>query len=260
MKIAPLDDLFADPRRLVVLQAVHNFRDMGGYPTASGDVTRWGVLYRADGLSRLSSDDIEVVRSLGLRTVVDLRSHRELAERGTFPHAQVAVDFVHQPIIDETWDHEVAREMTARNFLVQAYTQMLAEGAPRFAEAMTTLARPGALPAVFHCAAGKDRTGILAALVLGSLGVPREVILGDYALTADGMERMRTWALREFPDMADRISDAPSAMLAALPEALGDVLDVVDLEHGGVREFVRHIGVTDDTVDALAAALLHATA
>lgn len=253
MTTGTIDELTSDPRRRVVMQAVHNFRDLGGYPTESGGVTRWGVLYRADGLHRLTADDLETIRALGLRTVIDLRSQGELDERGHVPHDVLDLHFAHHPIVDRTWDQdEMLGDRSDHEFLVHAYSVMLAEGAPRFADAIEQLARPGALPAVFHCAAGKDRTGLLAALLLESLGVPRAVVLGDYALTRDGMERMRVWALREFPEMADRMAETPSAYLAALPEALDEVLEAVVARHGSVRDHVRAIGVSDDALAVLA--------
>ena len=257
-----MDQHLSDPRRLVSLEAVHNFRDLGGYPSTRGtsprgSMTRWEVLYRADGLYRLTEADIEVMRGLGLHTVVDLRSHRELAEHGTFPHDQVAVDFTHFPVIDTTWNpDDIAVAGSDHDFLVWAYRSMLVEGSARFAAAIEQLAAPGALPAVFHCAAGKDRTGILAALLLGSLDVSRDYILADYALTAEGMDRMRAWAVRQFPEMVDRMNDAPSAFLASLPEAMGELLDGIVTEHGSVREFVRSIGVSDAAIESLAAQLL----
>ena len=253
-----IDGLLADPRRRVALQSVHNCRDLGGYPVPGGLATRWGMLYRADGFHRMSPEDIEVVRSLGLRTVVDLRTQGEIDERGCFPHDRIDVDYVHHPVLDRTWDAaEMLGDRTDHEFLVHAYTLMLAEGAANFAGAITRLAEPGALPAVFHCAAGKDRTGILAALMLGALGVPRAVVLGDYGLTGDAIVRMRAWVLREFPDMAEQFATTPSAFLAALPDALGEVLDAVVAEHGTIRGYVESIGVAPEAIDALAAALLH---
>jgi protein-tyrosine phosphatase len=247
----------ADPRRLVALQAVHNFRDMGGYATDDGQVTRWGMIYRADGLYRLAGDDVEVIRALGLRTVIDLRSQQELDERGTFPHDSVAVDFHHLSVMDATWEHEgIAATMEAAEFLEWAYQDMLAKHADRFVETINKLARPGALPAVFHCAAGKDRTGIVAALLLSALGVPRPVVVHDYALTSEGMERMVRWAEAEDPSMVARLADAPKAFTSAAPEAMQRVLDAIDAEHGSIREFLALNGMKDTTLAAIAAEFL----
>ncbi|MFN8024188.1 MAG: tyrosine-protein phosphatase [Acidimicrobiales bacterium] len=253
-----LVDPIVDPRRIVRLDAVHNFRDLGGYPARDGLLTRWRTIYRADGLYRLSDADVEVIRGLGLRTVVDLRTQRELDERGTFPHQLIEVHFTHHPVIDTTWAVEDQVDREAHEFLVWAYTDMLGQGAARFAGAITQLAQPGALPAVFHCAAGKDRTGMLAAMLLGALGVPRSIVLADYGLTAGAMERMRAWATREYPELAERMAETPSAFLAALPDALGDVLASIEAEHGSIGDYVGTIGVTPEVLDALAASFLTA--
>jgi len=247
----------AAPSRLIALDAVHNFRDLGGYPTADGRTTTWRTLYRADGLYRLTPGDLSVVLELGLHTVIDLRSDAELTSRGRFPHEDHPVAFHHLPVIDATWQEIERPEFDDdADFLLWAYHQMLDQGSPRFAAAIVELGRPGAMPAVFHCAAGKDRTGILAALLLGSLGVPHEHIVADYALTADGMERMRVWAAREFPELAASMAETPSAFLAALPQAMQLLLDDICSGHGSIREFVLHIGVTDADLDGLAANLL----
>jgi protein-tyrosine phosphatase len=249
-------DTLNDPRRVVSLQAAHNFRDLGGYPAADGRVTRWRQMYRADGPQRLTDDDIQTVTALGLRTVIDLRSNTELEERGVFPHHRIDVNFVHHPVIDTTWEHDSHVDKTEHEFLTWAYRSMLQTGSAHFARAIETLAVPGALPAVFHCAAGKDRTGVLAVLVLGALGVPRSIVLGDYALTAAGTQRMREWAEREMPDLALRLADAPSAFLASLPEAMGEVYDDLVDAHGSIRHYVLSIGVSEHTLATLGAAFL----
>ncbi|MBI5087900.1 MAG: tyrosine-protein phosphatase [Actinobacteria bacterium] len=231
--IDPVSDLVADPRRRVELDAVHNFRDLGGYPARDGAVTRWGMLYRADGLHRMTPADVETVRELGLRTVVDLRSTGEIDRWGTFPHDRIDVELVHHPVIDRTWDHDPDDDRSDHDFLVWAYTDMLAVGGARFARAIDELARPGALPAVFHCAAGKDRTGLLAALVLESLGVPRSVVLADYELTVEGMQRLSSWLTTHHPELAAGWAQVPSAFLAAVPSALDEVLVGLHLQGGG---------------------------
>jgi protein-tyrosine phosphatase len=133
---------------------------------------------------------------------------------------------------------------------------MLTIGAPRFAMAFQALAEPDALPAVFHCAAGKDRTGILAALLLGSLGVSHDDIVDDYALTAASMVRFREWAAREWPEWLERMASMPKAFTSALPQAMSQILDDLCAEHGTIRNYVRSIGVGDDTLAILESALL----
>jgi protein-tyrosine phosphatase len=172
--------------------AVFNFRDLGGYPTRDGRTTRWRTFYRADGLFRMTEADIDTVRALGLRTVLDLRTPDELTERGTFPVGAHPVRFEHLPFLVNHWDPAEAVDDTT-SFLVRKYTEMLDEGSASIAAAFAVLADHDAPPAVFHCAAGKDRTGVLAMLLLAVAGVPDEIIGQDYALTAAGMERMMQW-------------------------------------------------------------------
>ncbi|MEO5901476.1 MAG: tyrosine-protein phosphatase [Ilumatobacteraceae bacterium] len=252
-----LPDVGSHPDRLVPLEAVHNFRDLGGYPTADGRVTKWRTLFRADGLYRLAGDDLEVIRRLGLKTVIDLRMDAELAERGRFPEAEHPVAFHHLTVLDTTWAEMDRPEFDDdADFLHWAYHQMLASGGPNFGAAINVLAGDAALPAVFHCAAGKDRTGITAMLVLGALGVPKDYIAADYALTEAGMERMRVWAEREFPELAGQAADVPSAFFAALPAAMSRLIDDLVARHGSVRAFVRTLGVSEASLVALDAALL----
>lgn len=252
-----LADLASDPVRLVALEAVHNFRDLGGYATADGRTTLWRTLYRADGLYRLTPADVTALEPLGLRTVIDLRSPPELDERGRFPVDAHPVVFHHLPIVDRTWAHGDAPEYERdEDFLIWAYQDMLTVGAPRFARAFEVLAEPGALPAVFHCAAGKDRTGLLAALLLGSLGVSHDDIVADYALTVEGMARFREWAAREWPEWVERMASMPPAYTAALPDAMRHIIDELCTEHGTIRNYVRSIGVSDVTLDTLESVLL----
>ena len=256
MSAPTLPDVGSDPRRLIPLTAVHNFRDLGGYPAADGRSTRWRTLFRADGLYRLAGDDLEAVRELGLRTVIDLRSDAELAERGTFPHEEHPVTFHHVPVIDSTWQHldrPEADEPVA--FLEWAYNDMLRQGPHRFVEAIEQLSQVDALPAVFHCAAGKDRTGVLAMLLLGSLGVPHDYIVADYALTRAGIERMRVWAQRESPDLWARLADTPTAFMAAVPEAMSRVIDGICLD-GSIRDYTLSLGVSPAALERLADQLL----
>jgi protein-tyrosine phosphatase len=246
-----------DTRRLVALEAAHNFRDIGGYHTSDGRTTRWNVLYRADGLGTLTEADQSLVRLLGLRTVIDLRSQAELDDRGHFPHDTFDLDFVHLPILDQLWQEESLTHFgDDREFLLWAYRDMLHVGAHRFAAAITRLARPDALPAVFHCTAGKDRTGVLAALLLSAVGVRRDEVLADYAMTAAGIARMIAWAERESPETAARLAATPAWYFAALPEALDHILDDLCAAHGSIREYVCSIGVDEGAIEELSERLL----
>ena len=248
--------------RVVPLESVFNFRDLGGYLLGNGQTTEWGRLFRSDGLSRLNDSDIDVVDALGIRTVVDLRTSKEIAERGYFPVAKYPVAFHHLSIIDATWMETgfpdfPATEQGGIDFLIWAYRDMLANGADRFAQAIATLAVPGSGPAVFHCAAGKDRTGILAALILGGLGVDHEVIAEDFGLTRDGMARMRTWLTEHAPEAAADMNARPQMMFGAHPDAMRQILRDLVADHGTVRNYLASIGIGNAVLTDLEASLTH---
>lgn len=242
--------------RLISLEAVHNFRDLGDYPTRDGRRTRPQRLFRADGLYRLTPADLAVLRPIGLHTVIDLRTIGEIDDRGAFPVADYPLSWHHLPVVDVTWGGIEIADRTPAEFLYDQYTDMLEYGEPLFAAALQTLALPGALPAVFHCAAGKDRTGLLAMLLLGLLGVPDEVIVADYALTQAGMERMRAWAEHSSPELYAAWLTMPAAHAAAEPEAMARLLADLHAAHGSIRDYVRTLGVPVAALDALEDELL----
>lgn len=249
----------AVPARTVPLTGVFNFRDLGGYPARDGRSVRWRTLYRADGLDRLTSDDVEQLRPLGLRSVVDLRMEHELADRGRFPVEAYPVAFHHVSVIDRTWDKDdaIATQMPAADFLHARYMEMLADAGPRFANAVRVLASADALPAVFHCAAGKDRTGLLAMLVLGAIGVGNDNIVEDYALTSANMDAFRAAAAEDpNPVRAEAMAKTPVIFFASDPEAMARVLADITAAHGSVPQYLRSIGVTDDVFAALETQLL----
>lgn len=253
-----VDEIVNHPRRLIGLEAVHNFRDLGGYPTTDGRSTKWRRLFRSDGLYRLrGADDMSRVMQLGLKSVIDLRTEREQREQGIFPIDDIEVTFHHLSIVDVTWsDTETPEFDDEVEFLVWGYRDMLEIGSSRFADAMHVLAQTESLPAVFHCAAGKDRTGVLAALLLSSIGVDDAHICADYGLTQDAMRRSIAWSKVHRPELAERYATIPKAYLAADPRAMQIILTELAQQHGSVRNYVREIGVADATVEALGNLLL----
>lgn len=252
-----IDDLVSDPRRHIALQNVHNFRDLGGYPASGGKRTKWRNLFRADGLYRLNEHDLELVRELQLRSVIDLRTERERTERGVFPVQHMPLQTHHFSIVDVTWsDGDPPQIEDAIEFLVWGYREMLDIGAPRFAGALELLSQQDVLPAVFHCAAGKDRTGLLAALLLAGIGVSDDVICADYGLTQQAMIRTIAWAEMHMPEMARRYAEINPVFLAADPKAMEIILAELHANYGSVSEYVKHIGVSEQTILRLKHALL----
>ncbi len=172
--------------RRVGLEGPVNFRDLGGYRTLSGRTVRWGRVFRSDALV-LAEGDMEAFDDLGIRTVYDLRSDME---RETHPNRLpdsggsrvVAVPLVRQ---EQGQNPLGAMDLAdGEHFLAQLYELSLEHLAPSFGVVVGGLASEADLPAVFHCAAGKDRTGLVAAVLLAVLGVDLDDILDDYELTS----------------------------------------------------------------------------
>jgi protein-tyrosine phosphatase len=170
------DIALADGRHLRV-DGTYNLRDVGGYPTHAGGSVRWRTLFRSDSLHRLDRQGAARLAGLDLRTIVDLRADIEVEQRPSAA-AGLPARIVRAPIVR---DPTVLPPMTD---LAAEYRYTIDECGDPISAAVRALCAPGALPALVHCAAGQDRTGIVIALVLAVLGVPDELIGADYALSS----------------------------------------------------------------------------
>src|ERR1700684_2228837 len=157
----------APPERDIALIDIYTLRDLGGYPTMSGRQVCWRRLFRGAGMHRLSGADLEIVRELGVVTAIDLRTEGELATSGGYPTELLPATFHHLPMIERVWDlDQVDDAPSPEAFLFARHQDMLAEGAATIAAVVQIISDPEQLPAVFYCAAGKDRTGVLAGVIL----------------------------------------------------------------------------------------------
>jgi hypothetical protein len=240
--------------RAVPFRLVFNVRDLGGLVTSDGRTVRRGLVFRADGVHRLDGDDLEAARAMGLRTVIDLRTEAEVG-RGRFPADRYPVAWHHLPVLRRIWsDDELVAGTDAAEFLRDRYLDMLADGGPSIAAAITLVA-DGA-PALFHCAAGKDRTGVVAAVLLGLLGVPDDDIVADYHASAAAMGAFVDWLTVEFPEALDAMTSQPPEYLEAPTEAMHGFLAEVEARHGSMEGLADHLGIAPATVARLRTVLL----
>lgn len=168
--------------RHIEFERLHNFRDLGGYRTEDGSTVVWGALYRADSLGKLAGADWERFLELGVRTVVDLRYPWEIEAKGRIPEPE-RFGYANHSIEHRPYDQaEIDPDADPWRFLADRFAEVAEDGVAEIRATIELLAEgPG--PAVFHCTSGKDRTGLIAALVLTLLGVDEEQILADFALT-----------------------------------------------------------------------------
>jgi len=233
------------PRQLIFSGMV-NFRDLGGLP-ADGGAVKTGVLYRSDSLAYATPADAKrLVERLGLATVIDLRGQYEVENLGRGPLADTPVAYVHAPIVDVSGADDLAGH----------YLAMLAEKGAVLAGMIKLLASADTLPAVFHCEAGCDRTGVLAAAVLSLLGVPDDAIAEDYALTAPAMPAIHARVRRVAEQLG--LPTRPGVDLEWAPEAamMAGALKMARERWGGMREWAAEYGVSDDDVASLRSALI----
>ena len=218
---------------------------------------RWGRLYRADGIHRIAGADLARVAALGIRTVLDLRTVGELDEHGRVETESIDAAYHHLPLLEEVWERELpVAELDAVDFLADRYLEMLERGASSIGAALTTMSAPDRLPLVFHCSAGKDRTGVLAAMLLSLLGVSDDDIAADYALSRAAMRELTEWVRTEHPESYERMSAQPPAFLDAPPLAMQRFLALARVQYGSLTDYVTSIGVDASVVDALRSTLL----
>jgi protein-tyrosine phosphatase len=265
VSVAPTDGGAAvlAAERVLPLEGMDNFRDLGGYRTRDGGRTRWGVVFRADAPDQLTPADLAAIDRLGLRVAYDLRTD---AERGQAPSALPAV------IRREAFGigGEAARtaslaalftggrpEAIPADFLHRVYLEMAEQDAPVFGRVLTGLAEPLGAPAVIHCTAGKDRTGLAAALLLSVLGVDDPTVLADYTLSRVYFTERRMARLLPTLTKLGLDLDCYHAIFGAPGHAMAATLAALRSQYGSVPDYlVQRAGMAPETFAALRAALV----
>jgi protein-tyrosine phosphatase len=271
--------------RLIALPGAFNLRDIGGYPAAGGRVTRWRTLLRSGSLYQAGPASAAELAGFGLSTVLDLRTFEE-TERS--PDPELGARRRQVGLLGE--------DLTVLPVSLDGlYRFVIEERGSYVAAAVRHLCAPGALPALVHCSAGKDRTGLIIALVLAAIGVPDDVIAADYALSADALGRYAAAAVGQFqavvpgdgesgadesgdgesgagesgPGESDddpgldlgpgdnrvRLSDAEAALLDSPPELILSILAQVRASDGDAAGYLARHGVPPADLAALRDAL-----
>lgn len=236
-----------DPARWITLERCANFRDVGGYPTLDGGSTRWGRLFRCGVMDALTDADIDrLTGDLRVRTVVDLRSPREVAER---PDALSAAQGVKHLAISLNRALDDGPGPVPDGDLAEVYAWILAGTGAALGKVLAVLADPDAYPIVLHCLGGKDRTGIATAAALSIAGVADELIVEDYAASDQAVLR----SLESDPDVrriAEHLGVHPE-LLRARPESMAGFLQHIREEHGSCAALAASLGLSGDQVKAI---------
>jgi len=254
----PHDDLNAPgaserrgAERLLPLEGGRNFRDMGGYPTADGRRVRWGRLYRSGSMSALTPPDYDHLKRLGVAVICDLRSNAERAAEpilwdGPDAPRRIERDY-DMPLSDlmRTMRQGGATPAEVRDAMLRLYGRLAydhAESYRRLFEAL--LETDGAV--IFKCAAGKDRTGVAAALLLLTLGVPRPLVVEDYSLSekvVDYEKIARRPNSVGFGHISKLAPELRAPLMRSDPEYLESALDYIIEREGSLERYMQgHLG------------------
>ena len=241
-------------------ERVFNFRDLGGYAVADGRRVRWRRLFRSGALHRMSEDEAaRTAADLGIGTVIDLRSDAEVDHAGLGPFVAGTVRH-HVPFgvdpsllrgdgggggdggddADGGDDGDNGRWEFGEHF----YVDQLDRWSGGIGEALHLLADEDHHPALFHCSAGKDRTGVLSALLLDTLGVDEATIVDDYAISERHMARL---AQQMRDDGRIKDGQQPHPGLGVWPEAIRRLFEAVREQHGSVAGYLETLGVSERT-------------
>ena len=225
------------------LDGCFNFRDLGGYRTDDGRTVRTRRLFRADGPHALTDADRAVLQELCVATIIDLRTEGEAAERGHWSeHVPGAVTYP-LSMTDVLPGTEELLAWTDPDFVAARYREMLDAGNEAVSETLAILTDPDAYPAMIHCSAGKDRTGILSAIVLGALRVPDETIVEDYALSGPAMQHLVEHFQRTNPDAREQLARIAPALVAAEPATMHGLLQRLYADYGSIDGYITELGL-----------------
>lgn len=243
--------------RDLALDGAFNVRDLGGLGTTAGSVVRRGRVYRSGDLGRLTVAGADQLRALGIATIIDLRTTAEVERRGRFPFEGHGIAYRHRPLREvRAAEPEAQPADLPPDVLDRLYRDLAEQGAGNLALVLTWLAEERTLPALIHCVAGKDRTGVVIAVLLALVGVPDQDIATDYALSAAGLAAFRRWAAEHDSDVAEWLTRVPPQLLEARPEAMLDFLRWLRERHGSVAGYAESIGVGAWTLASLRLRLL----
>ena len=223
-----------------------NFRDIGGYPSSSGKKVRWGQYFRAGRQDRMTAADLAALKTLNIKTQVDLRKPEEILDQGKGPLVNMGAAHLNIPVIPDGGTDTLSRLVGDTGISGKRYLGYLEFGPDAWISLFNIFADQETGPLVLHCTAGKDRTGVSTAFLLSVLGVERDWIEADYQLTNRDVERQVDF-IEEHIGLPEGMSREDMMRAAGVPdEAIGDFLDGLEEHWGGPLEYLQSIGINDE--------------
>lgn len=261
--------------RVVPLEGANNFRDLGGYPTKDGKVTKWGKLFRSDHLHRLTNDDLNVLEEIGIRTIIDYRREDEYknqpnktwsslnntfhvdpaAERAVLAAKASSTKEKVQHLVDREVDRDVSFDDSGKTMIEQAKDFVRLEDNKRaYRQVLDIALNEKDIPIDQHCRGGKDRTGYGVAIILYLLGVDLSYITQDFMLTKKLRENRNNRRMAQYENETDdpNILSYLYSMLDTRPEYLSSSFEEMIEISGSVDEYFKNeLSVTQEEIQKL---------
>jgi protein-tyrosine phosphatase len=250
--------------RLVPLVGSWNFRDLGGYQTSNGSRVKWGHIFRSDNLSKLTDRDHALLKRMGIKLVCDFRTAPELKRWPDRLPDDDSIDYLHFPIIHGDREFDFYYEKIGKGevgwlteeFMIDANIRIIDEYGYTLGKVLHLLAEPDTRPLAFHCAGGRDRTGVCAALILLALGVPEESVIYDYCLT-DVFISKRREEINERIRARGVDPETVALYYTATPHFFVPVINHIREAYGSSTNYLRtKAGVSEELLDMLKQNLL----
>ena len=258
-----------DAHRLLNFEGIPNFRDLGGYHTADGRQVKWGVLYRAGTFTNSSKSDLQSLEQLHLKTLIDFRSATEKEEEPNRLPDPIGFNLVEIPTLDDgnkAMAGDIMERIESGNFegfdpnlmMLEANRQFASTFTPQYRQFIHTVLDAGGAPIVWHCSAGKDRTGFAAAILLRILGVPEDVIMRDYMDSKEhALESRKSQLLLLRVFKGEEAADKLAVMLGVEEAWLKAAFEEIDATWGSFDNYLREgLELTDADIELLRANLL----
>jgi protein-tyrosine phosphatase len=235
-----------------------NFRHLGGISTPYG-VIRDNFSYRSDDVSTIDDEEAKRLASLEISMIIDFRDLNE-TKSGRGPIASFVPEYLNLPLIESSGDsgqvlHKIFDDSFSAQDLGDWYFYLMGEVAPLVNQGLQAIAESNK-PVVFHCAAGKDRTGIFTASLLSALDTEIEHILDDFEQTQTNMPKVLSRLMRLQPMFSEEAIMRAGALLRADREAMSRFLELAENQHGGLKNMLVDSGLQQSTIEGLKQSLI----
>jgi protein-tyrosine phosphatase len=245
--------------RFISFNSISNFRDLGGYQTRNGDVVAWHHIFRSGQLNHMTESDFNILsKELGVTSVIDLRSDLEIKKDGLGRLTNLPIQYHNISLIPDSGDRKANIERY-KGFtdMGQYYAHLVQKPdvGEKLIEALEIIAEPANHPLVYHCAGGKDRTGILTIILLSIMGVPDDDIIADYCLSASSVELIYN-RIRSDPQFSLETSILPDYVWRVIPQTVSIFLTSIRTQYGSAWNYIKAQGANHSLANRLEKALL----